>query len=590
MLIYNANKEFVGIDENYLKIFGLSNLTELRAEAADFADLFVKTPGCVHNFKHVHWIDFITCGESFEKPKVIINVNSKTFTAKVVIKTLFLTDNPSSKAYSIIFNDLRALSSQENDNISEELLNKPIPIPVSQEVYTTPVEEVREIPTPDSYSIDLEDEGTFTNAHEKFPKEEEKLTIPQQDSFVEDKIELPDIELDYEEEFKEEKEIVEYADETSDSDYVFDPKVASEELGLPIDLIEEFIEDFIAQAKEFKEELYASLGEGNIDNVKILSHKLKGVAANLRVEDAFNHLSVVNTSNEHKEIELELNSFYRIISKLAGEEIAPKIAEISKPTAVEQVNLELEPEPETVVESITIEEDESDNLVLEFKDEVQDIREELVEEAVIQEDEALPKIDFTSDIEDEDVPQKIDLPELADDDFLATDIETQDIKLDSIDDISITETIEKTEISLLDENDFLIDDVKSEIEEDTLDIELVQEKFIEPELKPIIEPIVVDYPKEHIASEIGLDMETFSELLEDYATDSNSLIASMREALSQDDFVKCKKDVLVLKGMSDSMHVKAIAGEIECLMNSSDKNEMTDAIEIIDNVIEQISK
>ena len=85
-------------------------------------------------------------------------------------------------------------------------------------------------------------------------------------------------------------------------------------------------------------------------------------------------------------------------------------------------------------------------------------------------------------------------------------------------------------------------------------------------------------------------METFSELLEDYVIDSNALVISMKEALSQDDFAKCKKDVLVLKGMSDSMHVKAITGEIECLMNSSDKNEMTNAIEIIDNVIEQISK
>jgi len=529
MLIYNANKEFVGIDESYLKIFGLSNLAELRAEAADFADFFVKTPGCVHNFKHVHWIDFITCGESFEKPKVIINVNSKTYTAKVVINTLFLTDNPSSKAYSIILNDLRALSSQENSNISDELLNKPIPTPVIEETFTPRVEEVKETITPESYNIDLEEE-TSRDSHEEVFK---------QDSFVENKVELPDIELNHEEEFEEE-EIVEYADETSDSDYVFDPQVASEELGLPVDLIEEFIEDFIAQAKEFKEELYKSLDEGNIDNVKILSHKLKGVAANLRVEDAFNHLSVVNTSTEHKEIELELNSFYRIISKLAGEEITPRVVKVSKPVE-ELVNLE----------------EKSDDLVLEFKDEVSEINEELTP----------PEMDFAKDIEDEDVPQKIDLPELVDDDFLATDIEPQEMVLDLIDD-------------------------NGEIKEDDLEIELVQEKIIEPDIKPIVErePLVVDYPKEHIANEIGLDMETFSELLEDYTTDSKSLISSIKEALYRDDLVQCKKDILVLKGMSDSMHVKVISGDIECLMNSSDKNEMTKAIFTIDNVIEQISK
>ena len=571
MLIYNANKEFVGIDESYLKVFGFSNLAELRAEAADFADLFVKTPGCVHNFKHVHWIDFITCGESFEKPKVIINVHSKTYTAKVVINTLFLTDNPSSKAYAIILNDLRALSSEENNKISDELLHKPIPTPVIEEQTTAPLEQVKETVVLDSYSIDIEDEDedNYNDSYEEAYTQE--IVTPKQDSFIEDKIQLPDMELEYEEssqeEFKEEEEIVEYADETSDSDYIFDPKVASEELGLPVDLIEEFIEDFIAQAKDFKEELYISLSEGNIDNVKILSHKLKGVAANLRVEDAFNHLSVVNTSSDHKEIELELNSFYRIISKLAGEEIAPRILKVSK----------LEPEPVSIEEFITVaEEDESDALVLEFKDEVP---EEIIEEPVIEENDSQIEMDFAHDIEDEDVPQKIDLPELADDDFLATDVEPEDMKLDLIDDILIVETTQIDEIPPL-----------SEIEEEDLDIELIEEKVIEAIIEPVVEPIVVEYSKERIASEIGLDMETFSELLEDYVIDSNALVISMKEALSQDDFAKCKKDVLVLKGMSDSMHVKAITGEIECLMNSSDKNEMTNAIEIIDNVIEQISK
>ena len=543
MLIYNANKEFVGIDESYLKIFGLSNLTELRAEAADFADLFVKTPGCVHNFKHVHWIDFITCGESFEKPKVIINVNSKTYTAKVVINTLFLTDNPSSKAYSITLNDLRALSSQENANISDELLHKPIPTPVEEKPYAPAVEPLKEVVIPDSYSLDLEEDSS--DSYEEISKED--VETPKQDSFVEERIELLDMEFkDSEIPQEEQEEIVEHiVEDVEESDYVFDPKVASEELGLPIDLIEEFIEDFIAQAKDFKEELYASLSEGNIDNVKILSHKLKGVAANLRVEDAFNHLSIINTSNDENEIELELNSFYKIISKLAGEEISHKILTASKPTV----------EPVSNEEYVTLEEDNSPD-----------------------------EMGLAYDIEDEDVPQKIDLPELADDDFLVPDVEPEDMNLDLIDEVSIIETTQKVELLRVNE--------KSEIVEEDLSIELLQESVVEAEpiVEPVLEHIVVEYPKERIASEIGLDIETFNELLEDYASDSNFLLASMKEALLQDDLAKCKKDVLVLKGMSDSMHVKAVTGEIECLMSSSDKNEMTSAIETIENVIEQISK
>ena len=63
MLIYNYQKEFVGIDESDLKALGFSDLAQLRSESADFANFFVKTPGFVHNFKHVHWIDFVTCAD-----------------------------------------------------------------------------------------------------------------------------------------------------------------------------------------------------------------------------------------------------------------------------------------------------------------------------------------------------------------------------------------------------------------------------------------------------------------------------------------------------------------------------------------------
>jgi len=103
--------------------------------------------------------------------------------------------------------------------------------------------------------------------------------------------------------------------------YIYNPEVASKELGLPLDLIEEFIQDFIAQAGDFKPELYASLNDGDIDNVKTLSHKLKGVAANLRIEDAFEVLALINATPDIAVIQTNLDLFYKIIAKLAGEEI-----------------------------------------------------------------------------------------------------------------------------------------------------------------------------------------------------------------------------------------------------------------------------
>ena len=74
MLIYNSRKEFQGIDEKDLSALGCKTLSELRAESADFADLFVRTPGFIHNFKYVHWIDYITYGGSSTTPKAIIHI------------------------------------------------------------------------------------------------------------------------------------------------------------------------------------------------------------------------------------------------------------------------------------------------------------------------------------------------------------------------------------------------------------------------------------------------------------------------------------------------------------------------------------
>ena len=63
----------------------------------------------------------------------------------------------------------------------------------------------------------------------------------------------------------------------------FQPKQASEELGLPVDLIEEFVHDFIDQANEEKQTFIDACREGDIDTIHKTGHKLKGAASNLRI-------------------------------------------------------------------------------------------------------------------------------------------------------------------------------------------------------------------------------------------------------------------------------------------------------------------
>ncbi|MFK5937257.1 MAG: Hpt domain-containing protein [Sulfurimonas sp.] len=511
MLIYNSVKEFIGIDEHDLKALGFSDFSQLRSEAADFADLFVRTPGYVHNFKHVHWIDFVSCAESAEESKVIISVKSKSYTASLSITKAYLTDKPNSEAYFVALNGLRPLSSRENETVTNDLRSKSAPVSaIDEEQYkemipdeqvvedafdfveetvanSEPITFVEEpYAVPDApLNIDFEEEE-LVHAPVEFPDEEpEPLAQERATSVVTPQV----VKRDYKTE-----DIV----EDDDDGYVFDPQVASDELGLPVDLIEEFIEDFTGQAQEFKAELYSALDENDLDSVASLSHKLKGVAANLRIENALSAITTVNISKDPDIIKTNLDLFYRIMNKLGGG------------------NASLAEEPVAVTASIpAVEEiqapDEEDDFVLDFK-------------------------------VDDEVPVE---------------------KLDSNDAIKDIE-----------EDDFVLD-----FKEET-----------QKESQSPTKAVEVSYSKELSANAIGLDMEIFDELFVDYIQDSRAISSKIHQALAQNNLKKCAKEAKILKGMSNSMQLKEFDLELKSLISSSDKNEMTNAIKRIDNVIEQISK
>ncbi|PHQ56896.1 MAG: Hpt domain-containing protein [Sulfurimonas sp.] len=398
MLIYNFQKEFLGIDEKDLKILGFKDLAELRTEVTDFADLFVKTPGFVHNFKHVHWIDFITCAESSEESKVIINVNNKNYKCILQITTAFLVDSPSSKAYIINLNHLRELSSSESECISGDITTRELPKTTvkSKKIFNTPelsdefdinnIEEelqsspsIKEDPyeTPIEIDLDVED-GSF-EIDENLNLDDMSLDIDFEDDLsVPTKVEPQEVYIPQ----------VQTIKENFNNGDIYNPKVASDELGLPLDLIEEFIQDFIGQAKEFKTNLYKALDEQDLDTLRILSHKLKGVAANLRVEDALEALTTVNTSDDLNSIGDNLNTFYKIISKLANEEISVEkevqtsafeevIKEPSIDLALEEDILDISIKDELYSDPIAIPEESLELLDIrtEIKDEVSTIKE-----------------------------------------------------------------------------------------------------------------------------------------------------------------------------------------------------------------------
>jgi len=526
MLIYNYKKEFLGIDEADLEALGLSTLADLRAEAADFADLFVKTPGCIHNFKHVHWIDYVLDKNGAEA-KVIIHINNKNYSATLGINTAYLVDSPSEKAFSVILQNIKSLSSSQTEKLLSDINEKPAPAPANgkTELFTTPGsiiedatdEEIKAETAEASYDPYESSNTNDSTIEDIYETEIEIEDLTADDAPHDEEIEvMRDKETHIPEEVVEEKPIVkqkqveEILENGEFANYVYNPEVASEELGLPIDLIEEFIQDFITQALSFKDELYQSVENEELDNIKIQSHKLKGVAANLRIEDALDALTLANTSNNFEDIKLNLNRFYLMIDKLSGK------------------TLQITPATKTDIETVKIE-DEDDEFILSFKeDKLEDIT-----------------------VLDSDVPDTIAVVELADDDFLTTNISNEEINED---------------LSILDE---VIDD-ENVSQDDVLDIAL-------------------EYDRELIANDIGIDLDSFNELFDDYIKESNELAQTISQSADNNDLTICKNLASKIKGMSENMRIHKLDSDLDDITNTTDTNKIKASVKEIISKLAQIS-
>jgi hypothetical protein len=82
----------------------------------------------------------------------------------------------------------------------------------------------------------------------------------------------------------------------------YNPKIAADELNLPVVLIEEFVEDFIEQAHHDKDHLLASYYQKDMDNIHELGHKLKGAASNLRINELADVLEEIQFCTNHSKL------------------------------------------------------------------------------------------------------------------------------------------------------------------------------------------------------------------------------------------------------------------------------------------------
>ncbi len=100
--------------------------------------------------------------------------------------------------------------------------------------------------------------------------------------------------------------------------FEFDPAEAANALGLPESLIVEFVGDFIEQAREERPHFEEAYEAGDIKTINEIAHKLKGVAANLRIEQMRELMESVQHSQSLEEVEERLVAFYRKLAALSN--------------------------------------------------------------------------------------------------------------------------------------------------------------------------------------------------------------------------------------------------------------------------------
>lgn len=85
---------------------------------------------------------------------------------------------------------------------------------------------------------------------------------------------------------------------------------AADELSLPVELIEEFVHDFIEQAKSETDNMLEAYRQGNLDKIQKIGHLLKGAASNLRINPLADTLYEIQFCEDSSKLEALIKSYW----------------------------------------------------------------------------------------------------------------------------------------------------------------------------------------------------------------------------------------------------------------------------------------
>ncbi len=550
MLLYNHKQEFIGISEEGLRLLNYSTFNELLAVCTDVADLFANEPGYIHNFKGFGWIDFLLHSDS-DASSAIVHANGRVFSCHLSVSPFYLLESPNQSGYSIEMLQIKSIG--EDDIKSQPIAPKAVP----KEYTPPPLPKIEEAPAvlpnyadltpmrlsepsvlevPDISSSALDEEYPFPEPASPF--EEDIFPSPFKESVsvekpltIQEPIAAPPSKpatkssryTALEQECLDRHHV--------DKSYVYDPSVAANELGLPVDLIEEFIGDFIQQSYDFENDLFQSAAKNDFNNLHILSHKLKGVAANLRIEDALETLTIINMSSDPEEIGANLKYYFDVIRKLKGEEEPDSTF---APTAEAALEEDILP-PAAAIPT-------EDIYAFGFKD----------------------RDHGTLTVQDDEI-------ELSDylEPTLVKEVPFEKVYFDMDEPVGLDESIT---------DEILSEEKPPSAEKSESTVESIQE----------VSAPKLNYDSLAVAKSLGIDPDFMDELLFDYKNDSRIISNQIAAAINAFDTVSWNERAAELKGISDNLRLTAISDELTILSKTHDAQEAKKAAQRLNAYLDQI--
>lgn len=523
MILYSADKKFMGMDHDDLRQLGYKSLSDFIKDYQDFADTFIDCPGYIYNYEDFSWIDYILNSNDSDF-KAMIYSHSNGFTCDLEISPYYLVSSVQSHGYAVNLHHIRALSKEEISYIDKITTSTGGGISQVNMIDENTIDILKNTPTPKV--IPEPTQNGFSNempqSAQKSISQESYNRFSHDDSAIIAKLNIS-------------------------PNYRFDPIIAAEELGLAVEVIEEFIDDFIEQAQSVKDELLTATHKKEFKSVEGISHKLKGVAANLRIEDSLEVLTKINSSHNQNELEVLINHFYNLIERLK----------------------------ESKTSTLNSEDDVPEEILLDF-----DLNEGEDEKNTKEESSINADADVDMDV-DVDVDMDMDM-----------DVDIDDEESDLL--LSINEDIPKE--NSIDANREEIEEPTQHIESDTLSLENFEEVPQNEDTPSIIDEsdnLTIELPDLNFnplqaSQDMGIDMELYGELLEDFKVDANEHLHTIKNAIDSSDFIALQQEAEIFKDISDNLHIQEISATLATLKESQDLIELQKLHKILEHYISQL--